>query len=97
MHIPQPLHLWAHWAASAFAVAGAVILRHRRESILPTLAMVGLALWTAAFTFGITRYRIGADVAVIVLAAVTVGHLLDRLRPEPEPTRGPSREAVGTT
>ena len=75
------LGLWAHWAASAFAVVGAVILRRRRESLLPTLVMIGLAMWTAAITFGITRYRIGADVAVIVLASVTVGYLINRLWP----------------
>ena len=85
--------LWAHWAVSAGAVAGAVVLRRRGETLLPTLSLVGVSLWTAASTFGITRYRIGADVALLVLAAVGAGRLMDRWRSpaapapvtEPEP------------
>ena len=36
-------------------------------------ALVATAVWTAAITMGISRYRIGADVALVILAAVAVG------------------------
>jgi hypothetical protein len=88
------LGLWAHWAASIVAVAGTAVLWSRRESVLPTLTMIGLAAWTAAVTFGITRYRVGADVAIIVLAAVAVGCLADRLRSAPHPTGSTSGDLV---
>ena len=65
--------------------------------------MILTAVWTAAITMGITRYRVGADVAFVVLAAVTIGWLLDRwwprsepespvvAEPDPEPTLEPAR------
>ena len=94
---------WLHYAVMTAAVAGLVILRRRGESILPTLAVILTAVWTAAITMGITRYRVGADVAFVVLAAVTIGWLLDRwwprsepespvvAEPDPEPTLEPAR------
>ena len=86
--------LWAHWAASAFAVAGAVILRRRRETLLPTLSLVAAAVLTAAVSFGITRYRVGADVAVLVLAAVAAGALVERCLPAR--TSRPSLQGTGS-
>lgn len=78
--------LWWHWATLALAAAGAVILHRRGVTLVPALAFVVLATWTAAITFGITRYRIGADVALVVLAAVAVDHLLGRVtRPHDDP------------
>lgn len=76
------LGLWAHWGVSLCAVAGAVILRRRGETLWPTLGMVTVAVLTAAASFGITRYRVGADVALLVLASVAVGTLADRWWPK---------------
>ncbi len=73
--------LWIHWLTMAAAVLGAVSLRRRGITLVPTLAFVAVATWTAAISFGITRYRIGADVALVVLAGVAAGELLDRFRP----------------
>ena len=80
--------LWAHWAASALAAAGAVILHRRGRTLLPPLAMVAGAAVTAAASFGITRYRVGADTAVVVLAAVAAIALADGLR-SPASSRTP--------
>jgi len=38
---------------------------------------------TAAVSFGITRYRVGADVALVVLAAVAIDALLAHRRAGP--------------
>ncbi len=75
------LGLWAHWAASVLAVVGAVTLRRRAVQLLAPLAMIATAVIAAAVSFGVTRYRVGADVSVIVLAAVAAGALADRWLP----------------
>lgn len=82
--------VWLHWLLSAAALWGVVLLRRRGESLWPTLAMVAVAAWTAALTFGVTRYRIAADVAVVVLACVAIGAWLDRLRPSPDEATQPA-------
>lgn len=70
--------LWSHWALSLLAASGAVVLRRRRFPLWPSAALIGTAALTAAATFGITRYRSGADVAIVVLAGIALGGLLDR-------------------
>jgi hypothetical protein len=41
-------------------------------------------MFAAATTFGLTRYRVPIDIAMIVMAAVAVSWLVDRLRESPE-------------
>jgi 4-amino-4-deoxy-L-arabinose transferase-like glycosyltransferase len=53
-----------------FAIAGLVVLRRRRVPILPFLAIAGTITFTAATTFGITRYRAPVDAMLPVLAGV---------------------------
>ncbi len=73
--------LWAHYLVMAAAIAGIYVLRRRGETLLPTLAVTLTAVWTAAIAMGITRYRVGADVAFVILAAVAAGAAIDRYRP----------------
>lgn len=54
----------------AAGLAGLVVLRRRRVPIWPFLVIAGLVTFTAATSFGITRYRIPVDVALPILAAV---------------------------
>lgn len=77
--------LYSHYAVMIAAVYGAVVMR-RRTTLLPVAAVAGTSILTAAITFGITRYRLGADVVFVLLAAVALGALLDRFRPVRTPT-----------
>ncbi len=72
--------LFAHYLVMAAAVAGLTLLRRRGESVIPLLAMIFTAVITAAMSFGITRYRIGADVALVVLASVAVAGAIEHRR-----------------
>ena len=75
-----------YYALVPFAIAGAVILRRRRVKIWPFLVVVVMiATVTAAISFGITRYRSAAEIALVVFGAVGFDALLTRLRPPRDP------------
>ena len=59
-----------------FAIAGAIALRRRRMPLSPLLAVIGTVAITVAITFGSTRYRAPADVAIALLAAVGIDALV---------------------
>ncbi len=61
-----------YYPVAAAAVAGAVSLRRRRVPIWPLLVHVGLAAFTALAVYGTPRFRVGAEVALVALAAVAV-------------------------
>ncbi len=75
--------LWAYYVLMPLGIAGLVLLRRRGQKIYPLLAQPLLVTLVAASTFGITRYRAGAEVALVVAAAVTISVLFDRLFPPP--------------
>ena len=62
------------------AAFGAMLLWRRRESLLAVAAWIPIATFTAAISFGNTRYRTAAEVSIVVLAAVALDVLADRRR-----------------
>jgi len=62
------------------AIAGLVLLRRRRVAILPFLAIAGVVTFTAATTFGITRYRAPVDAMMPVLTAVAIVAVIDAVK-----------------
>jgi uncharacterized membrane protein YfcA len=70
----------AHFLALPFAVVGAAALRRRGVTLLPMLVPIVAVTITAAATFGLTRYRVPADVVIVVLAALGLDLLWRRLR-----------------
>lgn len=92
------------WVTLPLAVAGAVVLHRRRIPIWPFVAMAVAVSLTALAFYGIVRFRVPADVAALVLAAVAIDAALRRSKraadeapaaprpvaPEPgEPAGGP--------
>ena len=70
--------VWAWWAALALSVPGLLLLRRRGTTVVP---FVGLALTvtiSSLYAYGGNRFRTPLDVAVLVLAAVTIEELLAR-------------------
>ena len=63
------------------AVAGVVVLWRRQIPVSPLVALAVVVTVTAALTFGVTRYRVPADVAVVLAAAVAVDAALGRRWP----------------
>jgi hypothetical protein len=62
----------AWYALIPLAIAGAVVLRRRRTTLLPFVAMVAAVTAAVVLTWGSLRFRIPVDVAFLVLAAVAV-------------------------
>jgi 4-amino-4-deoxy-L-arabinose transferase-like glycosyltransferase len=62
------------------AIAGAVILRRRRTPMWPLAATAVIVTITAAAFYGLVRFRIPAEVAIVVLAAVTIDALWRHFR-----------------
>lgn len=54
----------------AAAIAGAVILRRRRETILPLVGPLVVVFITITITFAQNRYRASVEPAIVLLAAV---------------------------
>jgi len=74
--------VWASWLAFAsfwvlvpFAVGGGVLLRRRKVPITPLVAQFVIVTITAAAIYGLVRFRVPAEVSLVVLAAVAFDHL----------------------
>jgi hypothetical protein len=68
----QAVGMAMYYVMLPLAVAGAVLLWRRGQTIIPFVALAASATLTAAVSFGITRYRVAADVAIPILAATAV-------------------------
>lgn len=72
------LSVFVWYAGLALAVPGVVILRRRGVTVVPFAALAVLVTVTSIYAYGHNRFRTPLDLAVIVLAAVTIDHLLAR-------------------
>jgi 4-amino-4-deoxy-L-arabinose transferase-like glycosyltransferase len=73
--------LAASYVLIPLAIGGLVLLRRRREPILPMLALAAMVTITAALFYGAVRFRVPADVAIVVCAAVALDAAWCKLRP----------------
>ena len=63
---------------AAFAAAGLVILRRRRVPLIPLVAPIVIVTLMAAMFYGLIRFRVPAEVSLVVLAAVALDALVAR-------------------
>jgi 4-amino-4-deoxy-L-arabinose transferase-like glycosyltransferase len=75
--------LIASYVLIPLGVFGLILLRRRRQPILPMLALAAMVTITAVIFYGALRFRVPADVAIVVCAAVAVDAIWSRLRPAP--------------
>jgi predicted benzoate:H+ symporter BenE len=68
-----------YYVLLAFAIAGAVLLRRRRMPLWILLSMPILVTISGALGYGITRLRMAAEISILVLAAVGIVALLERI------------------
>jgi 4-amino-4-deoxy-L-arabinose transferase-like glycosyltransferase len=77
----ERLRLFSYWTLAPLAIAGAVVFRRRRITLVPIAALFALVAVTAALAFGDTRYRAPAEVAIVLLAATAIDAFWRRRRP----------------
>ena len=71
--------VWAWWAVLAGSIPGLIILRRRKVTIIPFLALAGTVTLSAIYAYGGNRFRTPLDLAALVLTAVTIDAALRRL------------------
>jgi len=81
-----------YWLLAPCALAGAIVLRRRRRLLWPLAATAVTVTIVAASTYGQQRFRIAAEPAILVLAAVALETVWRRLRPRPEPAHERRRD-----
>ena len=77
--------MWMFWLLAPLAIAGAWLLRRRRQPLAILLVPLAMVTLTALLTYGSTRFRFAAEPSIVVLAAVAVDALA-----APAPERGVS-------
>jgi 4-amino-4-deoxy-L-arabinose transferase-like glycosyltransferase len=87
----EQLGTWLEWALYPFAIAGFVLLVRRRAPYGPLAATVVTVVVASLATYGNQRFRIGAEPAVIVAAAVALASLFPAV-PDSPTTAVPSVE-----
>ena len=70
-----------YYVLAILAVAGLVLLRRRRITILPLVGLLVASTFGAMASSGITRYRVAAEVALVIAGAVAIAHLSQRWFP----------------
>lgn len=68
------------WLSMIASVWGVFVLRRRRVPVYPLLAVVILVTVTAVIFYGVVRFRVPADVVLVVLSAVAAADVVDRIR-----------------
>jgi hypothetical protein len=68
------------WAMLLPALVGVIALRRRRVPLVPLVSMIALATATAVVAYGAIRFRMPAEIAVVILAAVGIDACLRSLR-----------------
>jgi 4-amino-4-deoxy-L-arabinose transferase-like glycosyltransferase len=68
------------WALVPLAAYGAVILRRRGAMVLPLVMTAVVITVTAVAFYGLVRFRVPAEIAVVVLAAAALDALVTRRR-----------------
>lgn len=89
---------YASWYPTAvLAIAGAFVLRRRRETILPLVGPLVVVFITITITFAQNRYRASVEPAIALLAAVAIERMwvgFRRILDDPEDVIDPDDEAA---
>ncbi len=72
------------WAMVPASVYGAVVLHRRGRMVLPLVLTAAVITATAIAFYGLVRFRVPAEIAVVVLSAAAFDVVLRRRRPAPE-------------
>jgi 4-amino-4-deoxy-L-arabinose transferase-like glycosyltransferase len=80
----QQLSVLAIYVMAPLALAGAVMLRRRGEPLRILVAPIVLVTLVAAATYGSTRFRVAAEIPIVVMGSVALLAAWDRVRAPPK-------------
>ena len=80
---PSTFGLGMYYALLPLTVIGGIVLWRQSLRLTPLLAMWPAILFTSAITFGLIRYRVPIDIAMIAMSAVAISWLVRQLRHDP--------------
>ena len=69
-----------YWLLVPLAVVGGIVLGRRGARLLPLLAMPVLVVIVSAAFYGLARFRLPAEITIVVLAAAALDHAWTWLR-----------------
>jgi hypothetical protein len=72
--------LGMYYALVAFSGLGVVALRRHRVPLTPLLAVLGAVALTVGFVYGTTRFRVPAEVSLVLLGSVGLDAAIRRIR-----------------
>lgn len=70
--VPVRTGLAMYYVLLALSVVGLVVLHRRKVTIIPFVGIAAMVTFTAAASFGVTRYRTPVDLILCILAAVAL-------------------------
>jgi 4-amino-4-deoxy-L-arabinose transferase-like glycosyltransferase len=79
---------WTFWPLIGLAAAGVIVVRRRGSSLLPLLAPLVIVTLVAALFYGLVRFRVPAEVSIVVLAAAALDAAVMRIRRPDRPRLG---------
>jgi hypothetical protein len=91
---PSRAALVSYYVLMPLAIYGLVVMRRRKQTIIPFLGIAAMITFTAASTFGITRYRVPLEVGIVVLAAIALDALWSRWRGRGDPEQASEDEVA---
>ena len=68
------------WLLASLAIPGLWVWKRRGNVLYPLVTQFGITAFVTAITFGNTRYRVGVEVVVVLLAAATLDWVIQRIR-----------------
>lgn len=88
--------LWMYYALVPFAIGGGIVLWRRRTTVIPLVMLVAIAAFATTTALGVMRYRVGAEVGIVLLAAAAIDAIIGRWYPGPEPAAAEPDPALVT-
>lgn len=85
------------WLQVPFAVAGVVVLRRHRRPLAPLVGPIVNVILVTMVVFGLSRYRLSADLPLAVLAAVGLVAAYQRFGPNRGAAPRPTSKLAPTT
>ena len=79
---PSTFGLGFYYGLLPLTIIGGTVLWRRGVRLTPLLSMWPTIMGVSAITFGLTRYRVPIDIAMMAMSAVAVAWLINHLRPD---------------